>query len=202
MLYKFTELRLEKCEFDNLVFMNPPPAWESKPGKHNFLLSICKVTLQKVVEKVIEESNYEGNDPTTVFKNIDVVAGDEDRPWFEPHVHISRSFDKSRMDEIWIRNLSSYSEGEREKCPNGSFYMEDGNHRALVYAMYVRLGKMEYSPVDALHATSWDIASGILGFPPQRASALEHNGELQDRKCLRSQFELPIGIQINTYRRN
>ena len=77
--------------------------------------------------------------------------------------------------------------------------MEDGNHRALVYAMHVRLGKMKYSPVEAIHATSWDIASGILGFLPQRAAVLEHNGELQDEKHLQEEFRLPIGIQINTY---
>ena len=94
MLYEFTELCFEKDEFDNLVFMNAPPDWESRPEKHKFLLSICKVTLRKVVEKVIKESNYEGNNPTKVFENIDVIAESEDRPWFEPHVHISRSFDK------------------------------------------------------------------------------------------------------------
>ena len=28
MLYDFTEILLDKEEFDNLVFMNPPPWWE------------------------------------------------------------------------------------------------------------------------------------------------------------------------------
>ena len=72
----------------------------------------------------------------------------------------------------------------------------------LSMQMHIRLRKMEYSPIEAIHATSWDLASGILGFLPQRASALEHSGELQDEKGLRNRFELPIGIQINTYRRN
>ena len=154
-----------------------------------------------MLKKVVKESSYNGDDPTEVFKNIDVVTESSSKPWFERHVRISQCFDKDRMGELWIRNLSNYSGGEREECPTGSFYVEDGNHRALVYAMYIKFGKMEYSPVDAIHAMSWDLASGILNFRPQRAASLEHDGELQDKKDLRNEFQLPIGIQINTYKR-
>ena len=94
-----------------------------------------------------------------------------------------------------------HSDAERGKCPTGSFYLEDGNHRALIYAMHIEFGKMKYSPVDAIHATSWDIAAGLLNFRPQKADSLEHNGKLQDKKCLQNEFQLPIGIQINTYER-
>jgi hypothetical protein len=208
MLYEFTELRLEKNEFDNLVFMNAPPSWESKPDEHKFLLSICGVSLKEVVKKVVEDSRYNGSDPTEVFRNIDVVTESSNKSWFERHVSISQCFDKDRMGELWIRNLSDYVDrngeraGERKRCPTGSFYIEDGNHRALVYAMYIEFGKMEYSQVDAIHATSWDIVAGILNFRPQRSASLEHNGELQDKKLLRNDFQLPIGIQINTYKRD
>ena len=202
MLYEFTKLRLEKSEFDNLVFMSDPPPWEDKPEEHKFLLSICKITLKEVVEKVIGESSFKGQDPTNIFKNIGAVAEGDEKPWFEHHAHISQCFDKNRMGELWIRNLSNYDEGERETCPNGSFYMEDGNHRALVYAMYIRLGKMDYSPVDAMHATSWDLATGILDFRPERAASLEHNGKLQDKKRLTEQFQLPIGMRVDLYERN
>ena len=79
--------------------------------------------------------------------------------------------------------------------------MEDGNHRALVYAMYIELWEMDYNPVDAIHAMSWDIATGILNFRPEKAASLEHNGELEDKKRLRKEFTLPIGMQIKTYKR-
>ena len=182
--------------------MNKPPRWENEPEAHKFLLSLCGVSLKNVVEKVKKESNYDGQNPTDVFRGIDVKAKDEDNPWFQRHVEISQSFDKNRMGELWIRNLSDYSEGEREKCPNGSFYVEDGNHRALVYAMHIKLGKIEYSPIDAIHATSWDLATGILNFRPERAASLEYDGELQDKKTLRKEFQLPIDIQIKTYKRD
>ena len=197
MLYEFTKLHLEKSEFDNLVFMNAPPSWESKPDEHKFLLSICGVSLKRVVKKVIEESSYNGNDPTEIFRNIDVVTESSSKPWFESHVRTSQCFDKDRMGDLWIRNLSDFVNrngkrvGERRECPTGSFYVEDGNHRALVYAMYVEFQKMEYSPVDAIHATSWDLISGLLNFQPQRAASLEHNGELQDNKRLQNEFQLP-----------
>ena len=137
MLYEFTELQLSEDEFFNLVFMNAPPSWEKKPKEHQFLLSLCKTSLKDVVKKVKEESSFKGRNPTEVFGNIGVIAEDESEPWFQHHVDISQSFDKNRMGELWIRNLSNYDGGEKETCPNGSFYMEDGNHRALVYAMYI-----------------------------------------------------------------
>ena len=61
----------------------------------------------------------------------------------------------------------------------GSFYVEDGNHRALVYAVILECaqGQVEYQPVKALHATSWDIADGILGHPCHAAKELEHSGK-------------------------
>lgn len=182
--------------------MNEPPRWKNKSETHTFLLSLCGISLKDVVKKVKKESNYAGQNPTEVFRGINVIAKDEDLPWFQHHVEISQSFDQNRMGELWIRNLSDYSEGEREKCPNGSFYVEDGNYRALVYAMHVKLGKIEYSPVDAIHATSWDLATGILNFRPERAASLEYDGELQDKKTLRKEFQLPIGIEIKTYKRD
>ncbi|MYA70599.1 hypothetical protein F4009_24230 [Candidatus Poribacteria bacterium] len=207
MLYEFTKLKLSEEEFFNLVFMNASPSWESKPDEHKFLLSICGVSLKEVVKKVVEESSYNGSNPTEVFRNIDVVTESSNKPWFERHVSISQCFDKDRMGELWIRNLSDYvgrngkRAGERKKCPGGSFYVDDGNHRALVYAMHIKFGKMRYNSVNAIHATSWDLASGILNFRPERAASLEHSGELQDKKILRNEFQLPIGIQIKTYKR-
>ena len=182
--------------------MNASPSWENKPDVHKFLLSICGISLKEVVKKVVKESSYNGDDPTEIFKNIDAVAEGENEPWFKHHANISQDFEKDRMGELWIRNLSNYSGGEREKCLTGSFYVEDGNHRALVYAMYVKFGKVEYNPVDAIHATSWDIATGVLGFRPERTASLENDGEIQVEKRLQEEFNLPIGIQIKTYERH
>ena len=90
------------------------------------------------------------------------------------------------MERLWIRNLTYWEKapgewtGERCNQPDCSFYVVDGNHRALVYAVHVLCGEI-YKPVKALHATSWDIASGILGWQPNPAYALENDGKLKGR---------------------
>ncbi len=203
MLYELTKLRLDEEEFFNLLFMNAPSKWENDEKNHKFLLCICKTTLKDVVEKVINKSGIDRQKatPTQIFESIDVSAIGEPHPWFYHHAEISRKFDKNKIGDLWIRNLSNYPGGERENCPNGSFYLDDGNHRALVYALYIKLGKMVYSPVDAMHATSWDIATGVLGFRPERTASLEHQGKLQHPKHLIKKVTLPIGIEINTYKR-
>ena len=217
MLYEFTKLYLEKCEFDNLVFMGPPgwwtnmneypPCWDKEkypelpPGRDSeFLVDLCYNPLKDVVNKVIDRSGLKecNPTPTQVFENIDVIARGEEDPWFKRHASLSQHFNKGLMDKLWIRNLAPH---ERECAQNGSFYTEDGNHRALVYALYIKLTEMDYEPVEAIHATSWDIASGILGHLPQAASILENNGKLEDNKHCKAEFSLPIGMQIHINKR-
>ena len=108
------------------------------------------------------------------------------------------------MPPIWIRNLSEKIEdNERDKCPNGSFYIEDGNHRALVYALRIECREEKfYEPFDAIHGTSWDIATGVLGFHPQKADVLENNGILRHKKHFISGVRLPMGgILVDAYER-
>ena len=211
-MYEFTKLQLTQNEFNNLVFMGPPPWWENededppgwdqkKQGKlpleeqHRFLFKLCHKPLLKVAKKVIERSGLQGPnlDPTRVFQTVRVIARGEETPWFERHACLSQRLHKNLMEKIWIRNLTHFDGGERDKCPNGTFYIEDGNHRALVYAMHVECGALDYEPVAAIHATSWDLTSGILGHPVQSAHVLENNGRLQDNnKHLVGQFQMHL----------
>ena len=199
-MYEFTRLKLTKDEFYNLIFMGSPRQWRANKEQHKFLLDICHKPLKEVVAKVIEKAGLEGWEriPVRVFDNIDVIAIGEKEPWFKRHARLSLNFNKGLMDKLWIRNLTDH---ERKSNPNGTFYIEDGNHRALVYAVYLELGKAVYEPVDAIHATSWDIANGILGHSCQPAQALEHDGKFQDNKNSAGDFQLPNDIQINTYKR-
>lgn len=191
--YEFTEVELTQKEFDNLVFMGPPPIWEKyrndeKYGQ-DFLYSLCYQPLGCVAKKVVEKAREtrDTSDPTEIFESlvgqkIKPRKDDknfEDDPWFMPHKLLCKGFEKEVMGKLWIRNLTDYPGGEREKdkSPEGSFYVEDGNHRALVYAVRIECGKDQYKSVKALHATSWDIADGILGHPCQPATALECDGK-------------------------
>ena len=211
MLYEFTRLKLDRDEFENLVFMGYPHWWKEDKARHTFLIDLCYKPLKKVAVKVIEKSGLDGQDiiPVKVFDSIDIIAKDENSqlekdPWFRHHACLSLSFSKGRMDKLWIRNLVNPCVDPRERgnSPDRTFYIKDGNHRALVYAVHLELGKAIYESVDAIHATSWDIASGILGHDVQKADNLEHNGKLQCDKNLSKAFDnLPNNIQINTYKR-
>jgi hypothetical protein len=180
---EFTIIQLTENEFNNLVFMHPPSYWtdvERYPLREGqkFLNSLCVKPLHHVVQKVIERSGLDGQNlnPTKVFENIDVIARREPAPWFKSHAAMSRGFRKSLMTPIFIRNLTP---GERNQCPSGTFYADDGNHRALVYAVHIACGATTYEPVEAIHATSWKGASNELGYQPQDSTALEDNGKLQ-----------------------
>ena len=195
MLYEFTKLRLKRNEFYNLVFMNAPDKWEVDLCKGNFLLQICTKPLHYVVEEVIKKSGLTGDNrkSTEIFKKIKEAAPGEHGPWFASYAGLSEHFEKRKMLPISIRNLSKYS---KETCNKASkFYIEDGCRRSLVYALKVKLGEIsEYKPVEAIHATSWDLANGILGFPPEPAVSLVNEGKFPDDKN-------PTEIQIKTYKR-
>lgn len=214
--YEFTKFELtEKDEFDNLVFMGAPSQWKEAKDEcnsYNFLYDLCHKPLKYVVEKVMRDEKH--SDPNLVFENLlDITAKDEKYPWFLKHLRISRHFNRELMDRLWIRNLTKYDDDdknedkkcERNKCPDGSFYMEDGNHRALVYAVHIACGVESYRPVKVLHATSWDIANGILGHSCQRAKRIENNGILNigsDSKILTQEvsFDTPVESVLNKYR--
>lgn len=185
MSYEFIRLELDQDEFDHLVFMGPPPQWEKHPEENEFFREMCFKPLKDVVQIIKGRSQSLKSheilrDATEVFKRLhdaNIKPKDEEQSWFRKHMLLSKNFHKELMGRLWIRNLANH-ERQKETCSKGSFYLEDGGHRALVYAMMVELSKNDnyYESVEALHATSWDIADGILGHPCQSAQALEQDG--------------------------
>lgn len=177
--YDFTQLALTQAEFDTLIFMGPPPVWEdfAEEPSHQFLLDLCYNPLTDVVLKVMEKSENCPETAATVFeglKHIRVIT--EKRPWFERHLILAKNFNKQLMPRLWVRNLAKDKNRDENKAGVGSFYLEDGGHRALVYAVRVACGEEHYQPVKALHATAWDFAYGILGHKMHRSSFLENDG--------------------------
>ena len=194
MLYEFTKLQLKKDEFYNLVFMNAPDKWKADLCEDNVLRQICTKPLHHVVEKVIEKSGLTGGDQrsTEIFEKIKEEAPGEHGPWFASYAHLSKRFEKREMLPISIRNLSKHS---KEQCNKASrFYIEDGCRRSLVYALKVKLREKEYEPVEAIHATSWELTNGILGFIPEPAVSLVDEGKFPHNIN-------PTEIQIKTYKR-
>lgn len=187
--YSLTELQLTCDEFLNLIFMGPPPIWRKHPHQHNLLLNLCYKTIGEVVDIIknhLSITSLHGIKSAEVFQKLqnivakDQTGQDESKPWFEKHLILSEKFDKRLMDPLWVRNPSIHGD-EKQYCDKNKqhLYIQDGNHRALVYAVRVRSGEDgSYDPVKAIHATSWKFAEGLLKYRIQESTALEDNGNL------------------------
>lgn len=198
----FTKLKLTRDEFDNLIFMGPPPPWKRYLAADQFPLKLCFRKLKDVVEELRNSTKGNPDDPCSVFKELEDVktpnedGSDEAQSWFYPHSILCEKFDKRLMPPLWIRNVTKW--GNETEHGGGPFYVEDGNHRALVYAMRITCGKDKYEPVDAIHATSWDFAEGILGYLTHEASGLQHDGRLHlENRVYRGGF----GARIKVFER-
>lgn len=66
----------------------------------------------------------------------------------EAYVKRAREFDRVKMgrQRLWIRG--QYGDDVNEAVP--PFKLCNGNHRSLVYAVYLMMGVMKYEPVQAL----------------------------------------------------
>lgn len=118
--------------------MQQPLPYSVSINKNSFLSVLDNFTLIK-------------NPKTTyceVFKHFS-----EDKPWFEGCFIISARFDPRLLGELLVRPLAAY------KKPAHSlkikFYLEDGNHRALVYAVFLRLDAEAYQPVRVIFSKDW-----------------------------------------------
>ena len=156
--YEATRQRIERAEyktftlresdFDNLVFMEANDAvWANNQKLVDTLTPQGKSrTLKEVVDRILEVYPYES--PIQVFKQLS-----EDEPWFEGCFLISARFDPRLMGELLIRPLAAYEKPVHS--PKIGFYLEDGNHRALVYAIFLRLRAEKYQPVRVIFSKDW-----------------------------------------------
>ena len=139
---------LNEVQFNNLVFMGTnATVWDNNQELVNKLTPKSEPrTLKVVAERILTEYPYDL--PIQIFKHLS-----KDEPWFEGCFIVSARFDCRLLGELKVRPLVSK---EKDLSPAGSFYLEDGNHRALVYAVFLRLDKKtEYKPVRAVCCKDW-----------------------------------------------
>ena len=131
---------LRESDFDDLVFMEANASvWANNQRLVDLLTPKGKSrTLKEVVDRILKVYPHES--PIQVFKHLS-----EDEPWFEGCFLISARFDPRLMGELLIRPLAVYEKPAHS--PNIRFYREDGNHRALVYWIFLRLQTEKYQPV-------------------------------------------------------
>ena len=145
---KYQTLSLNKTQFNNLVFMGTnTTVWNGKHRLVNKLTPEGKPrTLKAVVERIVTEYPY--GLPIQIFKHLS-----EDEPWFDGCFIVSARFDPRLLGELKVRPLAS---DEKEHSSEGSFYLEDGNHRALVYSVFLHLSIIKkYEPVRVIFSEDW-----------------------------------------------
>lgn len=145
---EYKAFTLRESDFDDLVFMEANDSvWANNQQLVDLLTPKGKSrTLKEVVNRMLKVYPYES--PIEVFKQLS-----EDESWFEGCFLISARFDPRLMGELLIRPLTAY-----EKPAHSSkirFYLEDGNHRALVYAVFLRLCTDVYQPVRVIFSKDW-----------------------------------------------
>ena len=145
---EYKTFRLGEADFYNLVFMEANDAvWANNQKLVDTLTPKGKSrTLKEVVDRILKVYPHES--PIKVFKQLS-----EDEPWFEGCFLISARFDPRLMGELLIRPLVAYEKPAHS--PNIRFYLEDGNHRALVYAVFLRLCAAVYQPVRVIFSGDW-----------------------------------------------
>ena len=139
---------LPESDFYDLVFMEANDAvWANNQKLVDLLTPQGKSrTLKEVVDRIMQVYPHES--PIKVFKHLS-----EDEPWFEGCFIISARFDPHLMGELLIRPLTAYEKSAHS--PRIKFYLEDGNHRALVYAIFLRLHTEKYQPVRVIFSEDW-----------------------------------------------
>ena len=139
---------LRESDFDDLVFMEANASvWANNQKLVDILTPKGKSrTLKEVVDRILKAYPHES--PIEMFKQLS-----EDEPWFEGCFLISARFDPRLMGELLIRPLAAYEKPVHS--PKIRFYLEDGNHRALVYAVFLRLCAETYQPVRVIFSKGW-----------------------------------------------
>ena len=122
---EYKTFTLSEADFYDLVFMEANDAvWANNQKLVDILTPKGKSrTLREVVDRILKAYPYES--PIQVFKQLS-----EDEPWFERCFLISARFDPRLMGELLVRPLAAYEKPAHS--PKIRFYLEDGNHRALV----------------------------------------------------------------------
>ena len=144
---EFRKIELCSKQFHNLVFMLAPKEenWKMKfPLRH----LLCGKTLETIVN--LKKIRHKRNNPVEIFYELS-----KEDDWFKRHFVLSARFDPRLMGHLWIRDLREHG---KEQGINGSFYIEDGCHRALIYALYLAFEQLEYdkAPVMAYYTKTWE----------------------------------------------
>ena len=135
---RYQYVSLSREAFDSLVIMDLKDAeeFQSPLQVHKIMPPNEVPTVGSVTCRILEEYPYAT--PLEVFRHLF-----EEIDWFDRCLYLCVRFDRRLMSELFVRPF------------NASYYVEDGAHRCLAYAMLLAFDYVPYEPVGALVANDW-----------------------------------------------
>ena len=157
----------EKVFLNNLIWLGPPPDWlpdEGQPpsrGIQTIYRNIAPDGENRSVKAVAEriQKYYPGDTPE---KMLESLKEEEEKcfnngGFFAGCWGLNSQFCFHKMGPLWVRSIRDY---DHDKKPCGDswedkLYIDDGSHRALVYALRVICGASKFNYVPVLWSKSW-----------------------------------------------
>ena len=159
--YHFGLITDSNVFLEQLIWMGPPEEWQTyttsatKEGKvyEKIVPEGKSHSLGNIAERIRSEYSSTNPEFDTPEKLLYKLYQDSD--WFGRHFSIGMNFDPLLLSPLWVRTLQKNERaawGEPEW--HDRLYIEDGNHRALVYALRILCGD-DFIPVPILWCKSW-----------------------------------------------
>ena len=155
--YHFGLIDDQDVFLDNLIWMGHPKEWwpytpfADKTGKVYEKIAPKEEShsLRNVAERI--RSNYSGDTPEQLL-----TAVYQESDWFGRHLIYGTHLSSVILPPLWVRTLR-WHEKEMWGEPKwqDKLYIEDGNGRALVYALRILYGNEEFRPIPVLWCKSW-----------------------------------------------
>ena len=161
--YHFGLITDKNVFLENLIWMGHPEDWRphtsfaTKEGKvyEKIAPKGESRSLKSVAERI--RSKYSSANPELDTPEQLLTALYQESDWFGPHLSLSTRFDPLLLSPLWVRSTRHYEKGECERSRwQDTLYIEDGNHRALVYAMRILCEVEEFIPVPIIWCQSWE----------------------------------------------
>lgn len=195
--YKITKISLQEKDFWNMMFFFPPSC--NPEDRFEYDDEWCAMKISDVINSVFKKNGNRSYSNTgeildNIMPDVDRVNGV--RTWFKRLVALGYDFDYGKMPRILIRNCEI--DCEKKRNPGCSFRVEDGNHRSVVYGLWLKTNGYRYEdyPMIAVHSNSFycafeaDKMKEVLKFDgpkdtwkPWKPAALEDNGTLKTEQA-------------------
>ena len=142
----------ENVFLNNLIWMGPPGPWQpytevaTKEGKvyEKIVPKVESRSLRDVAAGICLEYSGDTSEDNTPEQLLTALYQESD--WFGRHLSFGTHLDPVILSPLWVRSMGRNEEGGGESGWQDKLYIEDGNHRALVYALRILYGQ-EFLPV-------------------------------------------------------